>query len=254
MKYLSIKSNRIYFFLFMMMSVAAFAQSGSKTVLQWAVLAKNGEKNLAGANLTGVQLQKADLRGVDLSNANLTGVNLSEANLTGAKLYGCNLTGVNFTGANLTKANFLATNMHFVNLKNANLTQALLQEADLQYAILNGADMTAANLILSSLESADLQNANLSQALFVYESSPTPQSTTVYENKSSTASGLVAAPKILAPEIVETEALGLALEKMEKTKTMPVKLTGAKINSNTKGITVAWAKKNGAVVVPALIK
>lgn len=254
MKYLSIKSIWIYFSLFMCFSISAFSQSGKKTVLQWAVLAKNGEKKLAGADLTGVQLQKADLSNADLSNANLTGVNLSEANLTGAKLYGCNLTGVNFTGANLTKANFLATNMHFVNLKNANLTQALLQEADLQYAILNGADMTAANLILSSLENADLQNANLSQALFVYESSPTPQSMTVYENNTNKSSGSFSATQILVPEIVETEALGMALEKMEKTKTMPVKLTGAKINSSTKGIQVAWAKKNGAVVVPSLIK
>ncbi len=43
----------------------------------------------------------------------------------------------------------------------------------------------------------------------------------------------------------------MALEKMEQTKTMPVRLTGAKINTNTKGITTAWAKKNGAVLVPA---
>jgi hypothetical protein len=222
-------------------------QQGLKSAIQWTELAEKGEKNLAGANLMGAQLQKADLTGVDLSNANLSGVNLSGANLTGAKLYGSNLTGVNFTGANLTRANFLATNMKYVNLKNADLTQALLQEADLSYAILNGANLSAANLILANLRYSDLQNANLTQALFVYDDQGTAASFSEYHGASA---GTKSVKKLPSPEVVETEALGIALEKMETTKTMPVKINGAKMNAKTVGIDIAWAKKQGMVIMP----
>lgn len=238
--------NSFLFLIFFTPMLVFAQQSGLKSPVQWTELAEKGEKNLAGANLMGAQLQKVDLTGVDLSNANLSGVNLSGANLTGAKLYGCNLTGVNFTGANLTKANFLATNMKYVNLKNADLTQALLQEADLSYAILNGANLSAANLILANLRYADLQNANLTQALFVYEDQGTAASFSEFQGTASTVKALKKLPN---PEVVETEALGMALEKFETSKLFPVKINGAKMNAKTVGIDLAWAKKQGMVIL-----
>ncbi len=221
-----------------------FAQT--KTVAQWVALAKTGQKNLKSANFTGADLQNIDLNGVDLSNANLTGANFTNANLSKAKLEQCNLTGVNFTNANLTKADFLATNMVYVNLKNANLTQALLQEANLSYSILNGANLTSANLILTDLSNADLWNATLTNAIISYDATVTATSSTSYEGTESKPS--TTNNQIPAPEIVETEALGTALEKYEQNKSGFVKLTATRINGNTKGIDFAWAKKNGAFI------
>lgn len=203
----------------------------TKTVAQWVTLAKSGEKKLSGANFMGANLAGIDLSKADLSGANLTGTNLGSANLTDCKLYNCNLTGVNFTDANLTRANFLATNMQYVNLRNSNLTQALLQEADLKYAILNGANLQSANLLLANLEGADLQNANLTNAMFDY-------------NPNTTTSKIT----LPVPDIVESEAIGKALDLYETNKDIFVKMKGAKMNNNTKGIDLTWAKQHGVIV------
>jgi hypothetical protein len=208
--------------------ITVFAQT-TKTVAQWVALAKSGEKKLKGANFTGANLAGVNLQGADLSGANLTGTNLGSANLTDCKLYNCNLTGVNFTDANLTRANFLATNMQYVNMRNANLTQALLQEADLKYAILNGANLQSANLLLANLEGADLQNANLTNTMLDYNPNATPIKT------------------LPIPEIVESEAVGKALDAYETNKDAFIKLKGAKINGGTKGLDIAWAKKHGVI-------
>jgi len=216
-------------------NITSISAQTTKTVAQWVALAKSGEKKLSGANFTGANLAGFDLHGADLSGANLTGTNLGSANLTDCKLYNCNLMGVNFTDANLTRANFLATNMQYVNLRNANLTQALLQEANIKYAILNGANLQSANLLLANLEGADLQNANLTNAMLDYNASATPAK--------------IALP---VPEIVESEAIGKALDAYETNKAAFIKMTGAKINGGTKGVDIAWAKKQGVLVVGAV--
>ncbi len=223
-----------------------------KNIAEWVALARSGEKNLSGANFTNANLAGMNLSNADLSGANLTGTNLGAANLTDCKLYNSNLTGVNFTDANLTRADFLATKMQYVNLRNANLKQALLQEADLKYAILNGANLQSANLLLANLEGADLQNANLTNAVIEYIPTSTPTSKTTYENGKSTKNSKII--KVEIPEIVETEALGVALELYEKDKDAFVKMKGAKINNNTKGIDFIWAKNHGVIVPGAKVK
>jgi len=228
-------------------SISVNAQT-VKTVAQWVALAKSGEKKLSGANFTGANLAGIDLHGADLSGSNFTGTNLGSANLTDCKLYNSNLTGVNFTDANLTRANFLATNMQYVNLRNANLKQALLQEADLKYAILNGANLQSANLLLANLEGADLQNANLSNALIEYIPVSTPTSQTTYETKNGVKTQKNNAITVETPEVVETEALGKALDLYETNKDAFVKMKGAKINNGTKGIDAVWAKAHGMIV------
>lgn len=237
------------FFLFLCVHLGCNLQAQTvKTVAQWVALAKSGEKKLSGANFTGANLAGINLSNADLSGANLTGTNLGSANLTDCKLYNSNLTGVNFTDANLTRANFLATNMQYVNLRNANLNQALLQEANLNYAILNGANLQSANLLLANLEGADLQNANLTNALIEYIPTSTPTSKTTYETTNGKSTKNVVATKVEIPEIVETEALGNALDLYETNKDAFVKMQGAKINNNTKGIDFVWAKNHGVIV------
>ena len=72
---------------------------------------------------------------------------------------------------------------------------------------------------MANLEGTDLQNANLSNAMLDYN----PAATTI-----KTA--------LPIPEIVETEALGKALDLYETNKDVFIKMTGAKMNKNTKGI------------------
>ena len=241
----------LLFFFFIQLGYNLQAQS-VKTVAEWVAMARSGAKKLSGANFTGANLAGINLSNADLSGSNLTGTNLGSANLTDCKLYNSNLTGVNFTDANLTRADFLATKMQNVNLRNANLKQALLQEADLKYAILNGANLQSANLLLANLEGADLQNANLTNAVIEYIPTSTPSSKTSYENGKPTQNATII--KVENPEIVETEALGVALELYEKDKDAFVKMKGAKINNNTKGIDFVWAKNHGVIVPAAKIK
>ncbi len=232
MKNVSIKIV-LSFVLFLFISQAAnviYAQNTAKTVEQWVVLAKKGEKKLMNANLTGANLEGVSLVGVNLSGANLTGANLASANLSNSDFYQCNLTGANLTGANLSGTNFLLSNMQYANLSKSNLQGAMLQEANMQSAVLRGANLESANMILSDLGNADFQEANLTNAYMDY----------------------AATPGVKVQELAETEALANAMELQEKNINAFVRMNGAKINKYTKGINFLWARKNGAVIVAAL--
>ena len=75
--------------------------------------AKNGEKNLSGADLSG-----ADLRWVDLS-----GANLEKANLCGADLSGVNIKGANLSGADIRQSIF-----HCQFIREANLSGVIYDD------------------------------------------------------------------------------------------------------------------------------
>lgn len=103
-------------------------------------MAKNGDRNLSGAdligaNLTGADLYCADLTGAALMAANLRGADLDEANLTDADLRGANLRGANLINANLTRANLRGVDLTGADLREANLTDADLTGASLSGAI-----------------------------------------------------------------------------------------------------------------------
>jgi uncharacterized protein YjbI with pentapeptide repeats len=219
--------------------------STERTVAEWLELAKKGEKHLAGADFTGSDMRNMNLEQADLTGANLTGVNLSGANLAAANFYHANLMGTDFTGANLTKAIFLSANMQYANLRNAILKQALLQEANLNYAVLNGADLSFSNLLLSNFENADLQNADFSHAIVTYDSTEAPVSETTYSNDQPQAQ----TGGFETPEVAETEALSQALKQFDNDPHPLLKIKGAKINSSTKGIDLAWCRKNGAILI-----
>ena len=87
--------------------------------------------NLAGANLSG-----ADLQDVDASGANLLGANLQGADLSGADL----------SGADLQEANLQDADVSGTHLRYANLSGAILQDADVSGAQLWHADVSGANL------------------------------------------------------------------------------------------------------------
>ena len=74
------------------------------------------EINLAGCDLTGLDLPNQVLTGLDLSNTNLTDAGLDNADLSGA-----NLSGANLSGASLSLARLKNTNMSGANLTGANL-------------------------------------------------------------------------------------------------------------------------------------
>lgn len=83
--------------------------------------------------------------------------------------------------------------------------------------------------MLADLKNADLQEANLTNTLMEYSTTP--------NNK--------------VPEMAETESLSKAITwiYLDQNINVFVRLTGAKINKNTKGLNFLWAKKNGAVIV-----
>ncbi len=63
------------------------------------------EGDFSGANLRGVNLQRACLIGADLRWADLRGAKLNGAYLDEANFYGANLTDAEFVGASLDRAN-----------------------------------------------------------------------------------------------------------------------------------------------------
>ena len=110
--------------------------------------------DLAGANLSGIDLavkflRHATLTGADLSKGNLYktrlfGANLSQANLSSAHALEIELGYAKLVGANLTKANLRDADMEKANLTNANLRGADLRRAKLSGAKLDGAQLTGA--------------------------------------------------------------------------------------------------------------
>lgn len=132
--------------------------------------------DLSGAELMGMNLNKAYLRGADLSKADLSNACLIGANLRGAKLRFANLSrvrirdanvgGADLRGVNLTMANLRSLNLSRVNLSEANLSKAQLKEAcligtNLRRADFGGADLRYAALVRSDLTKADLTGARL---------------------------------------------------------------------------------------------
>jgi len=109
------------------------------------------------ANFSGSDLSKATLRDADLSHTDLSWANFERADLSGEKtnLWKVVCNGTNFSGANLSKANL---NEAFIS-QGANLSgkDTNLSYADLSKAYLCGATLNQANLL-----EANLQNANLS--------------------------------------------------------------------------------------------
>ena len=124
------------------------------------------EMDLTGANLGEVDLTDAELFQTDLTEANLKmavlrGADLSGADLSGAALYKTELADACLIEADLTGANLGAADLRGADLRGTKLRGVDLSEADLSGANLNEADLTATNLTRADITGANLHNANL---------------------------------------------------------------------------------------------
>lgn len=127
------------------------------------------EINLAGKELSFIDLSHSDLtdsnlEGINLSNSNLESCLLERANLFHAILENCTLYRVNLRGAKLNKVRLSKSNLSYANLTEANLDNAILRECDLTRANLTSVILKEANLIGADLSKANLTNAKLIKA------------------------------------------------------------------------------------------
>lgn len=127
--------------------------------------------DLTGANLPGVNLERAYLRYADLRGANLQGANLEKANLQNANLKPKIIANneyviTNLQGANLRKARLVDANLQTTNLQDANLNGAFFFETDLRNANLQGANLDNTNMRQAKLDGAILNNASMRPSLF----------------------------------------------------------------------------------------
>ena len=100
----------------------------------------------------------------DFAFENLSGLNFQNANLSGGLFYRSKLTHINFQGVNLSDAYCSQADLRHANLRNANLHGASFSHADLSAADLQGADLCFAYLSNANLKGANLCGANLSNA------------------------------------------------------------------------------------------
>jgi len=117
--------------------------------------------DLAGEDLSGINLQDAELSGIDLRGANLRGANLIATILTGADLSSADL-----READLTAVWLVSAQLSNADLRGANLMGGIFVRADLRGADLTGADLTGTVFIEADLSGVDLSQANFEDAIF----------------------------------------------------------------------------------------
>jgi uncharacterized protein YjbI with pentapeptide repeats len=117
---------------------------------------------------------RADLAGAQLSHVQLDGVSLMDANLTGADLIGAHISSVDFTyaaldsadltGATVKGSDFTQASLQSTNLTGADLSCADPEDEGSKCAFLGGADLDSANLTSANFSGADLTGASLTRA------------------------------------------------------------------------------------------
>lgn len=126
------------------------------------------EMELSGADLSEADLSDAELFQTDLSGANLkmaklAEADLSDANLRGAALYKADLSSACLIEAQLERASLGAADLRDADLRGTNLQRSDLSEADLTGANLSQADLTGANLTHATISHAHLRSANFAK-------------------------------------------------------------------------------------------
>ena len=128
---------------------------------QWRVDSQVSSPELAGADLSEVDLTGYSLESSNLCEANLCRAILSEADLSGGNLSMAYLIEANLFRANLSEASFVRSNMAKANFFGADLTKANLSDANL-----SGANFTMADLTTTNLTKANLSLANFTKVHF----------------------------------------------------------------------------------------
>jgi|GEM_PF-3417736 len=113
------------------------------------------------ANLSGARLDGAILWKSSFERALLTGAGLRDAQPIAASFAGADLSGAALEKADLREAQMPGAKLINTNLSNANLRRANFQGSDLTDANLQGADMNDANLANATLTGADFTDADL---------------------------------------------------------------------------------------------
>uniref|UniRef100_A0A182IT59 BTB domain-containing protein n=1 Tax=Anopheles atroparvus TaxID=41427 RepID=A0A182IT59_ANOAO len=127
--------------------------------------------NLSNADLSYCCLERADLRNVNLDGARLHNVQARGADLQNASMKQCdfvdpngrhsNFEGTNLKGANLEGSMMEGVVLRVSNMKNANLRSCIMSQADISGADLEGCDLTGSNLHNTNLRGANLKDAKL---------------------------------------------------------------------------------------------
>jgi uncharacterized protein YjbI with pentapeptide repeats len=124
------------------------------------------ERDLSGADLSGMELAGADLRGALLEAADLRGANLEGARLDDAVLAHAHLEGVRFAGATLRGANLGKTRATRAVLTGCDLRGATVYQADFSGADLSGAQLGAMQALELLAEGASFADAFGEQPFF----------------------------------------------------------------------------------------
>jgi len=108
--------------------------------------------DLCGADLSGLNLNRASLWRTKLRSAIMHDTQLNEANLCWAQLQDAGLAkahlrNADLSAAQLQKAMLMGAQLQHAKLDNANLQGAYLAEADLHHAVLNEANLQSADFI-----------------------------------------------------------------------------------------------------------
>jgi len=152
------------------------------------------QSDLAGANLSGLEIIDADLSHSILAGANLAGsrainvnwegVSLERSNLVKVDFRGEDLQGVDFrhadlSGADLSEANLKGANLAFTNLTNADFRKADLQGVCFDYSHMERTDFTNAQFH----GYVELPEIEIEKRLhFITPTTPQPEEVTAWQH------------------------------------------------------------------------
>ena len=143
---------------------------------------KLAERDLSGADLSGLNFSGSDLHGALLRGANLKGARFNGANLSQAVLIAVDASAASFEGANLAQTDFTEAMLVQTNFSKAVLQQTVFASSVADDARFDEATGDAANFNLASLRRAhfersklkalDLSGCRIDQAQFTKASVP----------------------------------------------------------------------------------
>ncbi|OOC08271.1 hypothetical protein B0293_05295 [Amycolatopsis azurea DSM 43854] len=122
--------------------------------------------DLSGINLTSAILNEANLVGADLSGADLTNADLADAKLDGIVLRRTTLTGVVLDRTDLSEQALPGLNLVGAHLEGTNLSRADLAGVILRDAVLRGANLTEADLTGADLRNVTLRTVDTTRTIF----------------------------------------------------------------------------------------
>ena len=122
------------------------------------------DRELAGADMSGL-----DLSCIKLMAANLFGADLHNSNLANAKIVFTDMSNVNLANANLEDAWIGGTSLRDANLRGAHMSAAKVTAVHMHDADLTGADLSDSRLIAVDVTGADFTDAKMENATALVE-------------------------------------------------------------------------------------